>query len=288
MHLFKKRTKHIAGSQAMRLTFRPRLTGFRMVKGHVVFFTVSPDRRRSALLLRVMRARQNDTYLLAAEDNTARQWRKQFAGANEPRSLDAGDFEEVSMRIGYDRFPSVTEMIAMAANDPLATIMHFQLCLKISLPLLLGLRTCLHCPTCSNEDKFDYYTTMDHGRRKSCFTPPCQDEFGCNTRVHGGTFAFCDGYTYVLEHQGNDTPHGHGVFSLATPYQRCSLQEIADRIEKNTLNVESIKRFTAHMCREEHFNHASHTANLTTLEDDWKNLQAGKAHVKLFHRPSFM
>ena len=132
MQLFKKSTRRIADSQAMRCTFLPKLTGFRMVKGHVVFFTVSPDRRHSALLLRVMRARQNDTYLLAAEDNTARQWRKQFAGANEPRCLYEGDVEEVSMRIGYDRFPSVAEMMAMAANDPLATIMHFQLCLKKS------------------------------------------------------------------------------------------------------------------------------------------------------------
>ena len=42
------------------------------------------------------------------------------------------------------------------------------------------------------------------------------------------------------------------------------------------------------MCREEHFDHERHAATLSTLEEDWKKLQAGAPHVKLSHRPTFV
>ena len=273
----------------MRCTFLPKLTGFRIAKGQVLFFTVSPDRRHSALLLRLMRARTNDPYLLPAGDNTAREWRRKFASANEPANV----YETAEVTINYDRFPAVADMIRLTAQDPLATVMHFNLCMKISVPLLLGLRSCLHCPQCSREPNFDYFTTTRlKGEVGSaydrCGRVPCQDEFGSNTRTHGGTFGLCDGLTYVQEHQANDTPHAHGVFTLATPYRSCSLHEISEKIEKDILSVTSIKRYTAHMCREEHFDQKRHKDSLPALEEEWKQLHAGAPHVKLSHRAPFM
>ena len=99
-----------------------------------------------------MRARRNDTFLHAFdpdEQGGARYWRRKFAGPNEPSLYmpdeDSADEEEATFTIPTRRlqgFPTVQEMQAMSANDPLSTILHYNACIKISLGLLNGMRTC--------------------------------------------------------------------------------------------------------------------------------------------------
>ena len=48
------------------------------------------------------------------------------------------------------------------------------------------------------------------------------------------------------------------------------MQEIADMIEKDCLTVEAIKDFHSHLCREDHFDHDGHIAQLTELEEGWQ------------------
>ena len=201
----------------MRCTFLPMVHGFRAVYGHVLFWTISPDRRHSTLLLHLMRSRRNDTYLQAASGNTVRDWRRQYAGPDTP-SL----YEEATVSIDASRFPSfpsVQDVMALSANDPLATILHYNACIKVSLPLLVGLRCCLHCPSCSKEQPFDYgYASRPSGQRTqygACGQMPCQNKFGRNARIFGGTHALADGLCAVTEHQGNDMPHAHVFLSLA-------------------------------------------------------------------------
>ena len=64
LELYRKTTANLAGGQGIRCRFNAVLTGFRVMFGDVLFFTVSPDRRHSALFFRLMRTRGNDTGLL--------------------------------------------------------------------------------------------------------------------------------------------------------------------------------------------------------------------------------
>ena len=82
LELYRKVTATLAGSQGISCRFNAVNTGFRVMFGDVLFFTVTPDRRHSALVWRLMRARQNDTSLLA--DDAATVWRRRYATAKTP------------------------------------------------------------------------------------------------------------------------------------------------------------------------------------------------------------
>ena len=73
----------------------------------------------------------------------------------------------------------------------------------------------------------------------------------------------------ATEHQANDTPHFHGLLVVATPYKTMTLQKIRDLIAEDFSQVELIKRFVAHVCREDHFKHEEHQQNLTQYEQDF-------------------
>ena len=60
----------MSGAKGIRREFNYMSTGLRVEYGDLIFFTVTPDRRHSALVWRLMRARTNDTGLLA--DDVAR------------------------------------------------------------------------------------------------------------------------------------------------------------------------------------------------------------------------
>ena len=66
----------------------------------------------------------------------------------------------------------------------------------------------------------------------------------------------------ATENQGNDTPHTHGIMALVTPYQYMTLLEVRDLIKKDVSKFEKIKRFIAHMCREDHFDDERHQNSL--------------------------
>ena len=137
--------------------------------------------------------------------------------------------------------------------------------------MVMGMRTCLHCPHCSMEERFDYYTAATRSHRQStvysnCGMMPCQIKFGRNARVFGGTYGLADGLCCATEHQGNDTPHAHGVFSPATPYRNKTLEDIKHLITDQICTPDAIKRYVAHMCREEHSNLERHEASLEQVE----------------------
>ena len=64
-------TSNIAGCQAIRQRMGHCCFGFRVVHGEVIFVTVSPNRRHSSMILKLSRARRNDTSF-EADDDVAR------------------------------------------------------------------------------------------------------------------------------------------------------------------------------------------------------------------------
>ena len=134
LKLYQKSTKSLAGAQAMRRTFIPKVLGFRTVYGDVHFFTITPDRRHSALLWRLMRGRINDTFLAeydGVEMSSARKWRRRYADANTPSLYSTIDFMDVDEEVNFETYcPTVQDAVAMSANDPLATILHYNVCIK--------------------------------------------------------------------------------------------------------------------------------------------------------------
>ena len=64
-------TSNIAGCQAIRQKIGHCCFGFRIVHGEVIFVTVSPNRRHSSMILKLSRARRNDTSF-GADDDVAR------------------------------------------------------------------------------------------------------------------------------------------------------------------------------------------------------------------------
>ena len=61
-------TSNIAGCQAIRQKIGHCCFGFRVVHGEVIFVTVSPNRRHSSMILKLSRARRNDTSLRGDDD----------------------------------------------------------------------------------------------------------------------------------------------------------------------------------------------------------------------------
>ena len=121
LDLYKKVTGKMSGAQRIRREFNYMNTGLRVEYGDLIFFTVTPDRRHSVLVWRLMRARTNDTGLLA--DDEATRWRKRFACPNAP-SLSRLEPDQVgeTAYVHFDyselKLPSVADAIAMSARDP--------------------------------------------------------------------------------------------------------------------------------------------------------------------------
>ena len=118
-------TRHIAGCQAIRKKIGHILFGFRVVYGECIFVTVFPNRRHSALLMRLSRARQNDTSL--SEADRTRQFRAQLSGPKHPRlttsfSVDMDvDGQQAAAEIPL---PPLLNRQAWNAQDPLASSHH--------------------------------------------------------------------------------------------------------------------------------------------------------------------
>ena len=86
-------TKNISGCQAIRQRIGHILFGFRCCYGECIFVTVSPNRRHSALIFRLSRARRNDPMLIPRGQDaeyTAEEvsyWRRRYASAMEPKFI---------------------------------------------------------------------------------------------------------------------------------------------------------------------------------------------------------
>ncbi len=96
-------TANIAGCQAIRKRIGHCCFGMRVVYGEVIFVTVSPGRRHSSMILKLSRARRNDTSLQG--DDAVKRARRKFSGKDLPKIfsetcyIDDVDGERVSMEI---------------------------------------------------------------------------------------------------------------------------------------------------------------------------------------------
>lgn len=155
LDLYKKGTGKMSGAQGIRREFNYMNTGLRVEYGDLIFFTVTPDRRHSALVCRLMRARAKDTGLLA--DDEATRWRKRFAGPSAPSLFrlepdQVGETADVHFDYSELKLPSVADAIAMSARDPLSTVLHYDVAVRVLLAWVNALRMCLHCLDCSKDN----------------------------------------------------------------------------------------------------------------------------------------
>ena len=202
LDLYQKVTSDLPGSQGICQQFSDVTLGFRVAFGEPICVTATPDRRHSKLVWRLMRCRKNDTGLL--NDDTATTRRRAYAGPDKP-SLYALPKKDISEQVALEiDIPSLEEAVAMSARDPLSTVLHFDVYVRLMLSYLSGLRMCLHCPRCSTDD-FTAEQTCE--RPPAC--RPCQNTFGKNARILGGTFGMAEALVSCTEHHGNDTPHIH-------------------------------------------------------------------------------
>ena len=122
-------TSDLPGSQGIRQQFNAVTLGFRVAFGEPFIFTATPDRRHSKLVWRLTRCRKNDTGLL--NDDAATTRRRAYAGPDRP-SLYALPEEDISEQVSLEiDIPSLEEAIAMSARDPLSTVLHFDVYVRV-------------------------------------------------------------------------------------------------------------------------------------------------------------
>jgi len=280
-------TQSIAGCQALRRRIGHCLFGFRVVHGECIFVTVSPNRRHSALLLRLSRVRRSDT-ALDAQTSVAEARRAHASSSSPPLFIDAevGDEEAVEEATATLKFPTLPDRQAWAAQDPLSSVHHYHVGMRVLVPAAFGVRMCFNCPHC-NADALDTNTLQEIPNNH-----PCQDCFGCNAKPMGGHGGLADGLAFATEFQGDGTPHGHGFVSLANAYQHCSLLDIAQMLEANgnaDAQQEQLQRFFQffeHLHREDHYDHEGHQQALRQLEKDFHaNNDGPKENILLSFKP---
>ena len=231
------------------------LFGLRTTHGETLFFTISPDRRHSTLLLKLSRARQNDTSLRAQGDTAL--WRRRLAGADVPSlTVPPGTAPEEVEKVL--ELPPLAIRKKIYAQDPLSAIQRYDVATRVLLGRIAGTRFCPRCPDCNT---FEAESAGNLG---------CSNKFSNNAMPCGGSAGFSDQIGAMTEHQGDGTPHVHGSMVLVSVYQFSTLEEIAERIEQDWLSVEAIKEYQMHICREEHYAHDQHKEQEPALERAWK------------------
>ena len=181
--------------------------------------------------------------------------------------------------------PDLLERQAWNAQDPLASIHHYDVVLYVLLAATFGVRMCLNCPRCN-------FDGTDPNKRGEFFG--CSDLLGCNNKLMGGFAGIALALIFATEFQGEGTPHGHGFVALANLFQHSTLLEIAEMLKHNITKtdpvdiVEQVKSFCNHVQRESHLDEEQHAANLTTLEQGFhagNNEQLDTSNISLSLRP---
>ena len=257
-------TRHISGCQAIRKKIGHILFGFRVVFGECLFITVSPNRRHSSLLLRLSRARGHDT-LLRRTDATSK-FRKQYHGSDLPKFMSSTachndvDGQAVAAEIPL---PPLLARQAWIAQDPLASVHHYQVIMYVVLPAAFGVRMCLHCPWCNPDTGVDYVKGVRG----------CSDMLGCNHKLVGGFAGIACAMAFANEFQGEGTNHGHGFVAMSNMYQHSTLHDIAAMLEENARQmpadelVKRVKDYCAHVQRQSHMDPSSHEKNFSKMEE---------------------
>ena len=280
-------TANIAGRQAIRRKIGHCFFGFRVVHGETIFVTASPNRRHSSMILKMSRARRNDTCL--ERDDPVTRARREFCGKDDPKIFASSSFlddpkgETATQEIPL---PDLWARQACNAQDPISSCHHFLFFMRVILPNIFGIRMCFACPHC-NCDATDYdYDGSWHA---------CSDYLGCNSKLMGDYAGMATGMAFAVEYQGEATPHAHGFVSLANMYQHHTLEEVGHILEKNAQGIspeamlERLSRFCEHLQKEDHFHPQHHKDNLDNLEEQFHANNAGPPeNIYLSVRPSFL
>ena len=171
-------TENIAGCQAIRRKIGHCCFGMRTVYGETIFVTVSPNRRHSSMILKMSRARRNDTSLKG--DDPVASARRRFCGKDVPRIFSHkcySDDAQGEATVKEIPLPALWIRQACNAQDPIASCHHYLFFMRVILPGIFGLRMCFSCPDCSSErDEYQYQRNAH----------PCSDYLGCNSKLMGG------------------------------------------------------------------------------------------------------
>ena len=236
-------TANIAGCQAIRRKIGHCCFGLRVVHGETIFVTASPNRRHSSMILKLSRARRNDTSLNGNDPVT--QARRAFSGRANPKIFSSTCVsEDPHGEVALIELPLPALHIRQACNaqDPIASCHHYLFFMHVTLPAIFGVRMCFSCPDC-NADSTDHNVS-------GCglqYSTPCSDYLGCNSKLMGGYAGLATAMAFATEYQGEATPHGHGFVSLANMYQHHTLEEIGHLIENNASSIspeEVLRRIT--------------------------------------------
>ena len=284
-------TSNISGCQALRRRMGHILFGFRCVYGECIFITVSPNRRHSSLILRLSRARVNDTGLFDRDPmspDTARRtsyWRHRYAASRSPPIFGATTYMQDPTGSATEAEVPLPEWCVRQqwlAQDPLASVHYYLVIMRIVVPAALGIRMCFRCPDCNADCELD--TLMYES---------CSDYLGSNNKSMGGYAGIATAMAFANEFQGDGTAHGHGLVALANIYQHSTLEDIATLITSNIGQlsparvVQRITSFIEHLHREDHFDDAEHQRNLDSLEEQFHRNNFGpQCNVHLSVRPA--
>ena len=106
----------------------------------------------------------------------------------------------------------------------MSSVHHYDVDIRVLLARIFGVRMCWRCPHCNCR-------VLDWDGKDAA----CQNKFGNNAMALGGACGMCDALALATEHQGEGTPHVHGIATFVCPYQFKTLQDIAEMIEKELL-----------------------------------------------------
>ena len=143
---------------------------------------------------------QNDTGSLRNHAST--EWRKRYCGAQSPGFFTKFDVEsdpdgkQARLEIPL---PSLLQRQAWNAQDPLASVHHYDIIMYVVVAATFGVRMCLRCPHCN-------YDGTDPNRRVQYLG--CSDLLGSNIKLLGGFAGMALALIVANEYQKESTPHG--------------------------------------------------------------------------------
>ena len=101
----------------------------------------------------------------------------------------------------------------------------------------------------------------------------------------------CGGMTAfggATEFQGHGTPHLHAEGHVVCLYQYSTLQEIAERLEKNMISKEDLAQFQAWFHKEDPPDDEEHAKFEHKVYEEWQSRFASKEHEGLTTVPAFL
>ena len=209
-----------------------------------------------------------------------------YASASHPRVFTSSNYARDPTGAETMREVELPEWLVRQqwlAQDPLASVHHYAVVMRIIVAGAFGVRMCFRCPDCN----------ADHG----CSAvnegwTSCSDYMGNNHKSMGGYAGIATALAFANEFQGDDTPQGHGFVAFANVYQYITLQNIGAMLNDNVHNLPAeemlgrITNFMEHLHREDHFDDDQHQANVDALEEEFHNNNFGPhCNVHLSVRP---